>query len=207
MIFALMLGLAVLLMLPLLFIFRSGKAQARGRREAALAIHRGQLEELARDLANGRIAAGEYAGAKLEIERRLLAADMLTDVKLDGSARWFLAITVAAVPAMAFLLYLPGSTPHVPSVPHAEVAAREQKAAAQIDTMITQLRAHLAAIDPNSADASEGQALLAEALAERAGGLTPESIALFKQSLANAPANASWRKLDEQRLVQASVTQ
>jgi cytochrome c-type biogenesis protein CcmH len=207
MIFALMLGLAVLLMFPLLFIFRNKDASARGRREAALAIHRAQLEELARDLANGRIAAGEYEGAKLEIERRLLAADTLTDVKLDGSAKWFLAITVLAVPAMAFLLYLPGSTPHVPSVPHAEVAAREQRAAAQIDTLITQLRAHLAAIDPNSADASEGQALLAEALAERAGGLTPESIALFKQSLANAPAGASWRKLDEQRLVQASVTQ
>jgi cytochrome c-type biogenesis protein CcmH len=207
MIFALMLGLAIVLMVPLLFIFRGGVTVARGRRDAAIAIHRAQLEELSRDLANGRIAEGEYAGAKLEIERRLLAADTLTDVKFDGSAKWFLALVALAVPAMAFLLYLPGSTPHVPSVPHAEVAAQQQKAAAQVDTLIAQLRAHLAAIDPNSADASEGQALLAEALAERAGALTPESIALFKQSLVNAPPNASWRNLAEQRLVQASVTQ
>jgi cytochrome c-type biogenesis protein CcmH len=207
MIFALMLALAIALMFPLLFIFRAGPSSARGRRDAAIAIHRAQLEELARDLANGRIAATEYAGAKLEIERRLLTADTLTDPRLDGSARWFLAITVIAVPAMAFLLYLPGSTPNVPSVPHAVIAAREQQAAAQVDTLINQLRAHLAAIDPNSADASEGQALLAEALAERAGALTPESIALFKQSLANAPPNASWRGLDEKRLIQAAVTQ
>jgi len=202
-----MLGLAIVLMFPLLFIFRGGASGARGRRDAAIEIHRAQLEELSRDLANGRIAESEYAGAKLEIERRLLAADTLTDIKLDGSAKWFLALTTLAVPATAFLLYLPGSTPHVPSMPHAEVAAREQQAAAQVDTLIAQLRAHLATIDPNSVDASEGQALLAEALAERAGGLTPESIALFKQSLANAPPKASWRNLDEQRLVQASVTQ
>jgi len=207
MIFALMFGLAVVLMFPLLFIFRGGAGGARGRRDAAIAIHRAQLEELERDLANGRIADSEYAGAKLEIERRLLAADALTDVKLDGSARWFLGVTALAVPAMAFLLYLPGSTPHVPSEPHAAWAAQQLRAAAQIDQAINELRAHLATIDPNSADASEGQALLAEALAERAGGLTPESIALFKQSLANAPPNASWRNLDEQRLVQASVTQ
>jgi cytochrome c-type biogenesis protein CcmH len=207
MIFASMFGLAIVLMFPLLFIFRGGASGARGRRDAAIAIHRAQLEELSRDLTNGRIAAPEYAGAKLEIERRLLAADTLIDPKLDGSARWFLGITAAAIPAMAFLLYLPGATPHIPSVPHAEIVAREQQAAAQVDTLIAQLRAHLAAIDPNSADASEGQALLAEALAERAGGLTPESIALFKQSLANAPPNASWRSLDEKRLVQAAVTQ
>jgi cytochrome c-type biogenesis protein CcmH len=207
MIFALMFGLAIILMFPLAFIFRVSPASTRGRRDAAIAIHRAQLEELSRDLANGRIAESEYAGAKLEIERRLLAADTLTDTKLDGSAKWFLALTALAVPAMAFLLYLPGSTPHVPSEPHAAWAAAQLRAAAQVDMLISQLRAHLATVDPNSADASEGQALLAEALAERAGGLTPESIALFKQSLANAPPNASWRNLDEQRLVQASVTQ
>jgi cytochrome c-type biogenesis protein CcmH len=207
MIFALMLGLAIILMFPLALIFRGHMSGARGRRDAAIAIHRAQLEELSRDLANGRIAESEYAGAKLEIERRLLTADTLADPKLDGSAKWFLGVTACAVPVMAFLLYLPGSTPNVPSEPHARWAAQQQKAAAQVDTLITQLRAHLAAIDPNSADASEGQALLAEALAERAGALTPESIALFKQSLANAPPNARWRTLDEQRLVQASVTQ
>jgi len=206
MIFALMALLAITLTLPLLLAFR-GPATARGRREAALAIHRAQLAELNRDLADSRIAPSEYAGAKLEIERRLLAADSLPDSPLNGQAKWLLAATALAIPAMAFLLYLPGNAHQVPSEPHAQWAAQQAQAETQIDTFITELRAHLATVDPNSADASEGQALLAEALAEKAGALTPESIALFKQSLANAPQNAAWRKLDEQRLVQAAVTQ
>jgi cytochrome c-type biogenesis protein CcmH len=206
MLFVLMALLAIILTLPLLLAFR-GPSTARGRREAALAIHRAQLAELHRDLAEARIAASEFAGAKLEIERRLLAADALSDTPLDGRAKWLLAATALAIPVMAFLLYLPGNTHQVPSEPHAQWAAQQAKAASQIDTFITELRAHLATVNPNSADASEGQALLAEALAEQAGGLTPESIALFKQSLANAPQNAAWRKLDEQRLIQAAVTQ
>jgi len=206
MIFALMAALAVILTLPLLLAFR-GPTTARGRREAALAIHRAQLAELHRDLAEARIAPTEFAGAKLEIERRLLAADSLADKPLDGQAKFLLLATALAIPAMAFLLYLPSKSYYVPSEPHAQWAAQQAKAATQIDTFITELRAHLATVDPNSVDASEGQALLAEALAEKAGGLTPESIALFKQSLANAPPNAKWRQLDEQRLIQASVTQ
>jgi cytochrome c-type biogenesis protein CcmH len=95
----------------------------------------------------------------------------------------------------------------VPSEPHDAWIAQQQKAQAQISTVISQLRAHLAGLDPNSVDASEGQAYLGEALAEQAGALTPEAIALFKQSIANAPANASWRTLDEQRLVQAAAAQ
>jgi cytochrome c-type biogenesis protein CcmH len=205
MIYALMLALALLLTAPLLLAFRGGAA--RGRREAAIALHRAQLQELHRDLEDGRIAAPEYAGAKLEVERRLLAADALADAPLSGNAKWLLIATAAAVPVMAFLLYLPGSTTNIPSEPHAKWVAQQQKSQAQMDTMIAELRAHLATVDPNSADASEGQAYLGEALAERAGALTPEAISLFKQSLANAPPNAAWRTLDEQRLVQASVTQ
>jgi cytochrome c-type biogenesis protein CcmH len=206
MIFAYMLGLAILLMVPVFFTFR-GNSAARGRRDSAMALHRAQLDELQRDLAEGRIAESEFAGAKLEIERRLLSADALSDPNLDGSAKLLLIGTAAAVPVMAFLLYLPGSTPNVPSEPHAQWVVQEQRSQQQVDVLIAELRAHLAALNPTSADASEGQALLAEALAERAGALTPESISLFKESLANAPANASWRRLDEQRLVQASVTQ
>jgi len=206
MIFLLMALLAIILTLPLFLALR-GPATARGRKEAALAIHRAQLAELHRDLAESRIAASEFAGAKLEIERRLLAADALSDQPLDGRAKFLLLATALAIPAMAFLLYLPGNTHQVPSEPHAQWAAQQAKAASQIDNFITELRAHLATVNPNSVDASEGQALLAEALAEKAGALTPESIALFKQSLANAPQNAAWRKLDEQRLIQAAVTQ
>jgi cytochrome c-type biogenesis protein CcmH len=206
MIWILMAALAVCLMAPLAWAFRGGR-KVNNRRETALQLHRGQLDELKRDLADGRIAPAEYDGAKLEIERRILTADTLTDAAPDGNARLLLIAAGVLVPVMAFLLYLPGSTPNVPSEPHDAWIAQQQKAQAQISTVISQLRAHLAGLDPNSADASEGQAYLGEALAEQAGALTPEAIALFKQSIANAPANASWRTLDEQRLVQAAAAQ
>lgn len=201
-----MAGLALVLMAPLLWVFRGSRA-LNNRRETALQLHRGQLDELQRDLADGRIAQTEYEGAKLEIERRVLAADTLRDPAADGNAKLFLFAAAALVPVMAFLLYLPGSTPNVPSEPHAAWILKQQKAQSQVTTLITQLRAHLAGEDPNSVDASEGQAYLGEALAEQAGALTPEAVALFKQSIANAPANASWRQLDEERLVQAAAAQ
>jgi cytochrome c-type biogenesis protein CcmH len=206
MIFLLMLGLALLLMLPLLLSLRN-RGKPRQRRETALAIHRAQLDELGRDLQQSRIDADLYAGARLEIERRLLNADSKADTRPDGDARWLLVAVAALIPVMAFLLYLPGSTPEIPSEPHTAWLAREQTAHAQAQILITALRARLATLDPNSAEASQGQAYLAEALAEDAGTLTPESIALFKQSFRNAPANAAWRGLDERRLAEAGALQ
>jgi cytochrome c-type biogenesis protein CcmH len=204
MIFLWMLLLALALMLPLFFSFRK-TGRFRRRRETALAMHRAQLDELARDLADARINASEYAGAKLEIERRLLSADTITESKQDGNARLLLVATAVLIPVMAFLLYLPGSTPNIPSEPHAKWAAREKAQHFQAQILIAALRIKLSTLDPNSAEASQGQAYLAEAIAEDAGQLTPESIALFKQSMANAPPSAPWRVLDQQRLAEASA--
>lgn len=203
MIFLLMLVLALLLMLPVFFSFRKNK-NIRGRRETALAIHRAQLDELARDFRESRIEAQEYAGARLEVERRLLNADSLAESQ-DGNARNLLVMTVILVPIMAFLLYLPGSTPDIPSEPHAQWMVRRQAQHERAQILIAALRAKLATLNPDSAEASEGQAYLAETLAEDAGQLTPESVALFKQSIAHAPLGASWRRLDEQRLAEADA--
>ena len=203
MIYLWMIGLAILLMVPLALVFIGGSS-TRNRREAALALHKAQLEELARDLTDGRIAAPEYNAAKLEVERRLLAADGFSERAMDGNARLLLIATVIAVPVMAFALYLPGSTPNIPSEPHAKWLVQQQAIDARLAGIIAAIRARLANEDPNSVDASQGQAYLAEALAEQAGAITPEALALFKQSLAHAPADASWRPLDEQRIAQAA---
>jgi cytochrome c-type biogenesis protein CcmH len=202
MIYLWMLGLALLLMLPLSWVFLSGR-RLRNRREAALAMHRAQLAELMRDLADGRIATSEYNAARLEVERRLLAADGFAEPNWDGNARFLLIATVLAVPIMAFALYLPGSTPNVPSEPHAQWLVQQQEADARLTGFIVAIRMRLATQDPNSVDASQGEAYLAEALSEEAGAVTPEALSYFKQSLANAPASASWRLLDEQRIAQA----
>ncbi len=203
MIFLYMLGLSLVLVMPVAFAFRGGRA--RDRRAAALAIHRAQLDELSRDLADQRIGAPEYAAAKLEVERRLLAADSITERPLDGNARLLLILTLIAIPVAAFALYLPSGTPEVPSEPHTQWMARQQAADAQLDRLIALLRARLAGDPASSVDASQGEAYLAEALAERAGTITPEALALFQQSIAHAPANASWRALDAQRIAQAQA--
>jgi cytochrome c-type biogenesis protein CcmH len=204
MIFLAMLGLVLALMLPLAFAFCAPK-RVQNRREAALALHRAQLVELRRDFDESRIGEAEYQTAKLEVERRLLTADQFAAEALDGSATPLLIATIIAVPVMAFGFYLPGSTPSVPSEPHAQWIARQAAANARLDQFIGILRAHLAAEDPSSVDASQGQAYLAEALSEQAGTITPEALALFQRSLAHAPANASWRALDVQRIAQTQA--
>ncbi len=207
MIYALMLGLALLLLLPIALAF-FGPTILRNRRETALAIHRAQLAELDRDLADGRIAAAEHGAAKLEVERRLLAADTLREAAFDGNAKFLLIATIIAVPVMAFALYLPGSTPNVPSEPHAQwVAQQREQNMNQMLKMIPGLVARIKSYPPNSPGASEGQAYLGEILSEAAGSVTPDALALFKQSLQNAPQGAPWRQLDEQRIAQAAQQQ
>ncbi len=196
----LMLVVALALTLPLLLVFRRGQKLPE-RREAALTLHRAQLAELDRDLADGRIGKEEHAGAKLEVERRLLAADALPAQPTNGNANLLLIMTIIALPVGGFALYLPGATP-VSSEPHAAWAAQQAAQQQQIEQLIILLRAHLANATPGSDDASEGEAYLAEALSEQAGEITPEALALFKQSLASAPPNSSWRQLDQQRLLQ-----
>ncbi len=203
MILFIMLGIALLLTAPLLFAFRRPRKQ-HSRREAALALHRAQLAELARDREDGRIGEVEYKAAMLEVERRLLTADATTMPEMSGDARPLLIATIIAMPVAAFALYLPGSTYNVPSEPHSQWMAQEQTEQTRLAQLIAMLRAHLAGIDPNSVDASQGQAYLAEALSEQAGAITPEALALFRQSLLHAPAGASWRPLDEQRIAQAT---
>jgi cytochrome c-type biogenesis protein CcmH len=199
-----MLALVLLFTAPLLLAFRKPNA-VPNRREAALALHRAQLAEIARDLEEGRIGTAEYQAAKLEVERRMLAADAVQVPALNGDARVLLIATIIALPIAAFALYLPGSTPNAPSAPHAQWVKRQAQEAARMDQFIAMLRAHLASVDPNSVDASQGQSYLAEALAEQAGSITPEALALFEQSLAHAPADASWRGLDEQRIAEAKA--
>src|SRR5260370_21061044 len=70
--FALLL-LAAAAVAPLAWSLRRA-ARSLGRREADVALHRAQLVELDRDLAEGRIAPSEHAAAGLEAQRRLLAA-------------------------------------------------------------------------------------------------------------------------------------
>ena len=145
-----------------------GRAGTRTQREPALALHRAQLLELERDRAGGLIAASEHAGARLEVERRLLRAAALPDEPGSGvraGGRGLLAL--AAIPLVALVLYLAGGHPELPAQPLAlrlvQADARAQEDTALIDT----LRQGLARLDPASPQARQGFILLGQAEASR----------------------------------------
>jgi len=189
MILILQLFLAIILVAPVALALRAPRALPTSR-DAALALHRAQLDELATDTT---LPPDQRAAATLEVQRRLLTADALPAPAFTGNAFGLLIALLVLLPIMGFVLYLPGSTPFVPSYTHGQQET-------QLTDLIAKLRAHLVQAEPGSADASQGEAYLAEALSEQAGAVTPEARALFTDSLANAPADASWRALDTGRL-------
>lgn len=140
----------------------------RGRREAAIALHRAQLAELDRDLADGRIAPAEHANAVLEVQRRLLAAAETSDPGPRGSSsRSAVLIALAIVPLGGLALYLVGGWPGMPAEPLAQRIAAARERAEREAALIDQLRARLAQLDPNSEQARQGYILLGNAEASR----------------------------------------
>ena len=206
-----------------------GRARNRGARDLAVALHRTQLAELDRDLAEGRLLPSEHATAVLEVQRRLLAAAGSGDAPARPGSRTPVLIAVVAVPIVALALYvISGSEPGMPSVNGATQAARARDEAALLEN----LRERLAALDPNSDRARQGYVLLgsveetrgneaaaaaayhmalrgkfdptiaaraAEASVRAEGGVSDSAAALFRRALAEAP-DAPWREAVQARL-------
>jgi cytochrome c-type biogenesis protein CcmH len=154
--------LAALCLAPLAWSLRRA-AIARGRREAAIALHRAQLVELDRDLADGRIAPPEHASAVLEVQRRLLAMAASEEAAPQLSSRKPLFIALALVPIGAFALYIVGGSPELPAAPLAERLAAAREHAAQEAQLIALLRQRLQTLDPHSDQARQGYVLLGNA--------------------------------------------
>jgi cytochrome c-type biogenesis protein CcmH len=174
-------ALAVVAMAPLALSARR-TARARGRREAALALHRAQLVELDRDLADGQIAPAEHANAVLEVQRRLLAVAEAQEEVPSSAATAPLITALIAVPLAALALYLAGGSPNMPSIRHADVVADTREQQAQDAAIIAQLRAGLAKMDPKSDTTREGYVLLGNAEASR--GNMPGAAAAWGTALA-----------------------
>lgn len=157
---------AVLAMAPLGFgLLRA--AAARGRREAALTLHRAQLLELDRDLADGRIAAQEHATALLEIQRRLLAAAEDHDAPAPAPSRAPLLVVLGVVPLAALALYLAGGVPWLPSMPNGPQVQAARRQAQQEQALLPVLRQRVAALDQHSEEAREGYVLIGGAEARQ----------------------------------------
>lgn len=115
--------LAVVLGLVLWPLLRPPASTAR-RADYDIEVYLDQLRELDRDAARGIIDEAQAAAARIEIERRLLAASRSAEAEAPAgtaAARGVLAATLAvAITAAAAGLYLGLGSPGLPNQPFAE---------------------------------------------------------------------------------------
>ena len=133
---------------------RRGGAQPSDAADHDLAVYRAQLDELERDRERGVLEDSELESARLEVQRRILAAD-------DGRGRagrrapaksgWGLSLALAlAVPLAAGAVYLWLGNPAVESQPFAERQGDTLPSAGggeplpDVATMMARLRERLA---------------------------------------------------------------
>lgn len=230
MIWAAILMLMTVGIAPLTLLLRRSTA-TKGERDPARALHRAQLQELDRDLAEGRILADEHKIARVEVQRRLLA--VADDRPVTAGAKWPVAAALVMVPVAALGLYAVSGQPFVPTVAGDPVVQAALKKQADETALIDQLRERLQTIDLTSDQAHQGYTLLgnveeargndkaaaaawqqaliskfdpliaaeaAEAATRAEGTVSDGSAALFRRALTEAPPNAPWRSVAEQRL-------
>ena len=115
-----------------------------------LAVYRDQLAELDRDVARGVLPESEAASARLEIERRLLAADRPATSRggspgtLRPAPRWA-PVLLLLLPAAAITIYLDLGSPGLPDLPFASRAPAGQSPAAPAGQSLEQIVEALAA--------------------------------------------------------------
>ncbi len=155
--------LAAVALAPLGFSQLRATAAARGRRDPALALLRGQLAELDRDLAERRIGGPEHEAAVIEVQRRLLAEARQPEPAPVASSRSAVLAALVLVPIGALALYWVGGSPEIPAAPLGARSAAAKARAQQEMTLGAQLRAALTKMDPTSPRAREGYLLLGNA--------------------------------------------
>jgi cytochrome c-type biogenesis protein CcmH len=144
---ALLLVTLALLLRPWWWKARASAAQSQ--RTLNIAIHRDQLDELERDRVSGTLLESDYAGAKQEIQRRLIEDTLGSNesgnkVGAGGTAaeprsRMTLIVIALGVPLLAGALYAWLGTPAAlaPPAPQHKVTAEE------VDRMVTSLAARM----------------------------------------------------------------
>lgn len=144
---------------------RGGDGPSRGAFD--IAVYRDQLAEIERDVERGLLDRGEADAARIEIERRLLAAAELDQPAAVAAAapRPGRATAIAlgiAVPAAAAILYLALGSPLVPGAPFAVRQAERAMATGQASqAQFEALAARLAKRLETSPDNLEGWRMLA----------------------------------------------
>jgi cytochrome c-type biogenesis protein CcmH len=184
-VFALMTAAAIFAVLwPL---GRSG----RPRSDASdIVVYKDQLAEIDRDLAAGLIGAPEAEAARVEIGRRLLAADdrqrqppVAANLRLRRTAA---AIALVGLPVLSVAFYLPLGSPGLGDFPLAE-RNRAPDARQPLDNLVAQVQAHL---EKNPTD-GRGWSVLAPVLARL--GRFDEAVGAYRNAITYSGDNAARR--------------
>ncbi|MEA2820931.1 MAG: cytochrome c-type biosis protein CcmH [Bradyrhizobium sp.] len=174
-VFALMTAAAVFAVLwPL------GRGQRPPREGNEATVYKDQLAEIERDVSAGLIGRSEAEAARVEISRRLLAADDAERAQ-PASANTTLRRAVAVVafvglPLIAVAFYLPLGSPRLPDFPLAE-RAQGPAASQPLDNLVAQVEAHL---EKNPTD-GRGWNVLAPVLAKL--GRFDDAIRAYRNSI------------------------
>src|SRR3954452_5189224 len=174
-VFALMTAAAVFAVLwPL---GRGTKPQREGNETT---VYKDQLTEIERDVSAGLIGASEAAAARVEISRRLLAADDAERVSpppVNTRLRRAVAvIALAGLPLIAVGFYLPLGSPRLPDFPLSQ-RAQAPAASQPLDNLVAQVEAHL---EKNPTD-GRGWNVLAPVLAKL--GRFDDAIRAYRNSI------------------------
>lgn len=147
-------------------------SQSRSLTRAAYdrAVYRDQLKEIDRDVERGVLTTAEAASARLEVERRLLAAADKSGRSVGSAvsplSRMLTIMLAVLVPLGAMAIYLVNGSPQLPDQPY-EARAADRAVTANggldLDKTVAALEARLKA-EPGSV---EGWILLARAQAQR----------------------------------------
>ena len=174
------------LLIPLL----RARATSTSRFEGEIAIYRDQLAEIERERAGGSLSESEAAAARLEIERRILAADATAETTAtppDALHRLLPPALALAIPLLALGLYLKVGHPGLPAAPFVAGAKPPAEQPMDVAQLVAQARTRVAA-EPSNADA---QSALGEALTLEADGtVTPAAAEAFNKALALQPNDA-----------------
>lgn len=161
MIWAVFAALVLVVMVALLWPLVRAARSAETRAAYDNMVFQDQLKELERDLERGVLTTTEADAARIEIQRRILAANKISaPAPTSGSKAWRFGLAGGVgivVPLLAFAAYLPLGAPTLPGASATQRAEMAATAVEESNKLLEQLAAHVAA---NPTDV-EGLALLA----------------------------------------------
>lgn len=168
---------------------------AESRKAYDLTVFQDQLKEVDRDLARGVLTEAEAGAARLEIQRRILAAGRAPAEKINtdtSRARWVgILATTVIVPLIALGAYLRLGTPDPEQARLAAIDSETGMSQSDMDALVDRLAARVAG-DPEN---PEGYALLGRTYREL--GRFAEAADAFKRLIELQPNAEAYSSLGE----------